>query len=93
MIPPVDAIEYYTNSANRGYLADPEKISRDRLALAQKYGYELPKIEDDSDYPMLVERKDPRQIFYGLNPGWVVNLKDKVILKAQDEELVQFYNS
>lgn len=30
MIPPQDAIDYYTNPANRGYLADPEKISEHR---------------------------------------------------------------
>lgn len=93
MIPPPDAIEYYSDPCKRGYLADPEKISRERLVLAQKYGYALPRIEDDPDYNMLVERKDPRQIFYGLHPGWVVNLKEKVILKPEDEELLKYYNS
>lgn len=29
-IPPQDAIEYYTNPENRGYLADPDKISEHR---------------------------------------------------------------
>ena len=42
---------------------------------------------------VLLERKDPRQIFYGLWPGWVVNLKDKTIIKPKDEELKQFYAS
>ncbi|OWR41878.1 putative 39S ribosomal protein L15 [Danaus plexippus plexippus] len=93
MIPPPDAIEYYTSAEMRGYLADPEKISEDRLRLAQKYGYELPILENDSNYSMLCERKDPRQIFYGLEPGWVVNLKDKCILKPKDEELLRFYAS
>ncbi|KAJ8960879.1 hypothetical protein NQ318_020178 [Aromia moschata] len=91
MIPPPDAIEYYSDPSKRGYLADPEKVSEERLVLAQKYGYNLPKIEDDPDYEMLTERKDPRQIFYGLNPGWLVNLRDKVILKPQEEELVKYY--
>lgn len=93
MMPPADAIEYYTNPANRGYLADPEKISEERLILSQKYGYQLPKIEDDPDYEMLCQRKDPRQIFYGLHPGWVVNLTDKVILKPEEEELTKYYSS
>lgn len=31
MLPPQDAIEYYTNPKNRGYLANPEEISRERL--------------------------------------------------------------
>lgn len=93
MIPPADAIEYYSDPAKRGYLADPEKVSEERLVLAQKYGYQLPKIEDDPDYEMLCIRKDPRQIFYGLEPGWVVNLKDRVILKPEEGELVQYYVS
>lgn len=50
--------------------------------LAQKYGYELPKIENDPKYEMFNETKDPRQIFYGLEPGWVVNLADRAIIKA-----------
>lgn len=93
MIPPEDAILYYSSAANRGYLADPEKISWDRFVLAQKYGYTLPKIENDPDYEMLVTRKDQRQIFYGLEPGWVINLKDKVILKPIDPQLKEFFKS
>lgn len=83
MIPPQDAIEYYTNPKNRGYLADPEAVSHERLVLAQKYGYELPKIEDDPDFKMFLEAKDARQIFYGLEPGIVINLKDKAIIKLK----------
>ncbi|CAH1108925.1 unnamed protein product [Psylliodes chrysocephalus] len=90
MMPPPDAIEYYSNPGNRGYLSDPEKISEERLVLAQKYGYTLPKL-DSRILEMLNETKDPRQIFYGLHPGWVVNLKDKVILKPLEEELKEFY--
>ncbi|KAL0894857.1 hypothetical protein ABMA27_013372 [Loxostege sticticalis] len=93
MIPPPDAIEYYTNPENRGYLADPDKVSEERLKLAQKYGYQLPNIESDPEYSMFCERKDPRQIFFGLEPGWVVNLKDKFILKPKDEELLQYYSA
>ncbi|XP_054734928.1 39S ribosomal protein L15, mitochondrial [Anastrepha obliqua] len=82
-LPPKDAIEYYISAKNRGYLADPEEISKDRLVLAQKYGYELPRIEDDADYDMLISQKDPQQIFYGLEPGWVIGLKDKIIVKSK----------
>lgn len=49
--------------------------------LAQKYGYQLPKIEDDPQFGMFCEVKDPRQIFFGLEPGWVVNLPDQTIIK------------
>jgi large subunit ribosomal protein L15 len=93
MLPPQDAIDYYTNPANRGYLADPEKISWQRLVLAQKYGYQLPVLENDPDYAMLTQTKDPRQIFLGLEPGWVVNLQDRCILKPTDEQLKEFYRS
>lgn len=93
MMPPLDAIEYYTDPSKRGYLANPELVSQERLVLAQKYGYTLPTIEEDSDYEMLNEKKDPRQIFYGLHPGWVVNLKDQVILKPVEEELLEHYAS
>lgn len=93
MIPPPDAIEYYTDPNSRGYLADPEEISKARVKLAQKYGYELPTVENDNSYNLMCERKDPRQIFFGLEPGWVINLKDKTILKCQDIELLQYYSS
>lgn len=53
--------------------------------LAQKYGYELPRIEDDPNYEMFTEVKDPRQIFYGLEPGWVVNLPEQLIIKPLPE--------
>lgn len=81
MLPPQDAIDYYTNPKNRGYLADPEGIAHERLVLAQKYGYELQRIEDDPRYEMLTQAKDPRQIFLGLNPGWLISVKDKAIIK------------
>ncbi|GIY13342.1 39S ribosomal protein L15, mitochondrial [Caerostris extrusa] len=91
--PPEDAITYYRDPKSRGYLADPEKIADERLALAQKYGYELPDISKDPEYEMLMLQKDPRQVFLGLEPGWLVNLADKVILKPTDELLQQYYNS
>lgn len=75
---------YYSDPKNRGYLADPEAISRERVVLAQKYGYELPKIEDDPDCAMLQETKDPRQVFFGLEPGIVVSLRDKSFIKPRD---------
>jgi len=81
MLPPQDAVDYYTDPKNRGYLADPEAISYERMVLAQKYGYELPKIEEDPDFELLTETKDPRQIFYGLHPGWVISVRDKAIIR------------
>ncbi|KAG7167474.1 39S ribosomal protein L15-like [Homarus americanus] len=93
MLPPQHLIDYYTDPKNRGYLADPAKIAKERFLLAQKYGYELPDVNASPIKDMLLERKDPGQIFYGLEPGWVVNLKDKVIMKPTDTELKEYYAS
>lgn len=91
--PPQDWMEYYLNPESRGYLADPDDIRQARLELAQKYGYDLPDVTQDEKAEMLMTRKDPRQIFLGLKPGWVVNLKDREILKPTDPELIKHYES
>lgn len=93
MLPGEDMVPYYRDAANRGYLADPEEIQQARLALAQKYGYVLPDISKDELYSMLSTRKDVRQIFFGLAPGWVVNMSEKKILKPTDEKLLEYYSS
>ena len=91
--PPKDAIEYYTSAANRGYLADEEKIQEARIELAQKYGYNLPDITQDPLYAKWTMRKRANQIWYGLEPGWVINMRDKTILKPTDPELKEYYQS
>ena len=55
----------------------------------------MPKLDTDvsDDEKYLAVRKDPRQIFYGLEPGWIVNLPDKVIYKPEDKELNDLYHS
>ncbi|XP_075440433.1 large ribosomal subunit protein uL15m [Ascaphus truei] len=93
MLPPEDLVKYYTSAENRGYLADPAKVFEARVQLAKKYGYILPDITKDELYQMLSMRKDPRQIFFGLAPGWVVNMSDKKILKPTDERLLRYYSS
>ncbi|XP_063615373.1 large ribosomal subunit protein uL15m-like [Penaeus indicus] len=93
MLPPQHLIDYYSDPKNRGYLADPDLVAKERFILSQKYGYELPDINSSPDKDMLLERKDPRQIFYGLEPGWVVNMKDKEIIKPTDPVLKEFYAS
>ncbi|XP_033127213.1 39S ribosomal protein L15, mitochondrial-like [Anneissia japonica] len=92
-LPPKDLVDFYTNPDKRGYLADPDKVRKARFDLAQKFGYQLPDLSQDTRYAMLSMRKDPRQIFYGLEPGWVVNLKDKTVLKPKDEQLLEYYKS
>lgn len=92
-LPPENAVEYYTDPKNRGYLADPDLIANERFALSQKYGYQLPNLKEDPWLAMLLERKDPRQIFYGLQPGWLVSLKDKNIYEPDNQSLLQYYRS
>ena len=68
-------------------MSDPAEIEVERKLLAQKYGYELP----ESDNPLMKIKKDPRQIFYGLEPGWLINLRDKEILRPTDKEYIEYY--
>eukprot|EP00090_Calanus_glacialis_P045923 TRINITY_DN8780_c0_g1_i1.p1 TRINITY_DN8780_c0_g1~~TRINITY_DN8780_c0_g1_i1.p1 ORF type:complete len:296 (+),score=97.58 TRINITY_DN8780_c0_g1_i1:39-926(+) len=89
LTPPANLMEFYVTAKNRGYLADPTEVAEERLLLSQKYGYELLEHQDD----VLKESKDPRQIFYGLQPGWVVNLADKTIYKPADPQLEEVYSS
>ena len=90
MHPPADCIGFYSSPENRGYLADPRLVAEERLKLSQKYGYELKAIADE----YLKEVKDPKQTFFGLEPGWIVDLKDKVIIKpTKNSELYKFYSS
>jgi len=92
-LPPQDALEYYSNPKNRGYLADPELILEEREKLAQKYGYKLPDLSSDPAKEMLLRRKDPMQIFYGLEPGWLVSLTDQLVLKPNDEDYQRYFNT
>ncbi|XP_061877945.1 large ribosomal subunit protein uL15m [Entelurus aequoreus] len=93
MLPGEDLVPYYTHAENRGYLADPDQIQHARLALAQKYGYTLPDLSKDELFRMLSMRKDRRQIFFGLAPGWVVNMAEKKILKPTDEKVLRYFSS
>lgn len=93
LLPPQNLIGYYSDPKNRGYLADPDHIAEERFVLSQKYGYVLPDLNSDPHKDMLLTRKDPRQLFYGLEPGWVVNLKDKCIYIPNEEELQEHYQS
>ncbi|XP_076441317.1 large ribosomal subunit protein uL15m-like [Babylonia areolata] len=91
-LPPEDAMAFYSSAATRGYLAGEEEVDAERQKLAQKYGYVLPDLASDPAGPMLRMRKDPGQLFYGLQPGWVVNLKDKVVLKPTSPEHLELYS-
>ena len=83
-------IEFYSGAENRGYLSDPAEVAEAKLRLAQKYGYSLTEeqLAGAGD-----TGKDPRQIFLGLEPGWLVSLSDSCIYKPKDEVLEQVYKS
>jgi len=91
LTPPQQLMRYFISASNRGYLADPSLVAEDRLVLAQKYGYELD--EDENPPSFMQETKDPRQIFYGLEPGWIVNLPEGIIYKPTDPGLEEHYNN
>jgi len=92
-LPPQKKVLYYSEARNRGYLADPQEVAQERLVLSQKYGYDLPDLSTAPNKDVLLMRKDPRQIFFGLEPGWIVDLNRKAVLKpkenAEDSEPAQ----
>lgn len=88
--PTTDVLEYYTSGKSRGYLAEPQDVEFHRRELAQKYGYILPELSPQVA-ALASETKSPLQIFYGLQPGWIVNLPDQEIIKPKDPKLSQLY--
>lgn len=91
LLPPPNAIDYYTDPKNRGYLADPVEVEKERFKLAQKYGYEIEDVKSEAKREMLKIRKHQRQVFFGLEAGYVVSLKDKEILEPLDNEVREYY--
>ena len=69
----------------RGYLCSESDLNLARFTLSQRYGYVLPET------PQFVARKSPSQCFHGLRAGWVVNTADKTVVKADDEEIEDYY--
>uniref|UniRef100_A0A8C4N3X7 Large ribosomal subunit protein uL15m n=1 Tax=Eptatretus burgeri TaxID=7764 RepID=A0A8C4N3X7_EPTBU len=90
-LPPQDLISSYTDPKCRGYLADQEEVRKAREELALRYGYTLPNLEQPELLAMLSKRKRPRQIFFGLAPGWLVSLADREVLKPTDPQLLEYY--
>jgi len=90
LIPPGNLLEKYSDAASRGYLAHPDLVEQERQVLAQKYGYEAP-VYDENDQ-LFKMTKDPRQIFFGLEPGWMISLQDKTIFKPQQEKINEMYS-
>merc|ERR1712217_403908 len=81
---------YYSDPSKRGYLADPEEIEIARKKLYEDHGKVYDKEEFHKNFENPV-KKHPRQIFYGLDAGMLVNIKDKVIYEPVTEEVEEFY--
>jgi hypothetical protein len=95
-ITPCTVVQARTEWAKVIYFIDIEiyfktKVFSNMSIFLQKYGYKLPDVSKLSQLFHL--RKDPRQIFYGLEPGWLINLKDQTILKPTDKKFETFYHS
>ena len=88
--PTGDVLEYYSSGKGRGYLADSADVDEQREELAQKYGYILPELSDRVKQ-LSLQKKNKLQIFHGLEPGWIINLTDKEIIKPTSPELKEFY--
>ncbi|CAH8503036.1 unnamed protein product [Schistosoma rodhaini] len=94
-LPPNTLIPFYANAESRGYLADPEAVAKSRIWLAQKYGYRPIDFSSSSESTrkLMSMRKDPRQIFHGLEPGWLVSIPDKVVLKPKSDLLDTYHKT
>ena len=76
LAPPKSLINYYTNPEVRGYLCNEKELLDARVRLGKKFGF------DGTSRPSFGNvAKNPRQIFFGLNPGMVVNMPNKTVLK------------
>jgi len=93
LLPPEELITYYTDPKKRGYLSDPALVDQERVRTAAQYGYDLPDISKLANYEMLTERKDPRQIYYGLMPGSLVNLYDRTVIKPNSDYMKEHFKA
>ncbi len=62
--------------------------------MAQKYGYNPTELSTSPLKELLEVRKEPWRIFHGLEPGWLVSLADKAVIKpAESPDHDAFYKS
>ena len=72
-----------------------QNISPDFFPLLSLISHSLLPPKPSLGYHRLngINFQDPRQIFYGLEPGWLVSIQDKTIFKPVQPELNQVYKS
>lgn len=78
-LPPPYMLKYYVSPETRGYLADLDMVQLDRRKLATEFGFEH---VDISKCNVMSMTKSPRQIWFGIEPGCLVNLAEKKVYKA-----------
>lgn len=76
LLPPDYLLPFYVSPETRGYLADVDLVQDARISLAQEYGFEP---RDFSSCHVMNKTKDPRQIWFGVEPGSLVNLQDRTV--------------
>jgi len=79
LLPPSHLMQFYISPKTRGYLADRDLIDRHRIQTAIEHGFEP---VDISQCSIMSKLKDPRQIWYGIEPGTLVNLEDKAVYRS-----------
>lgn len=84
------AIERLKLSQKYGYILND--INKDPMVRVQSnFSYSLTSFLFQSH--ILKAKKDPRQVFFGLEPGWLVNLKDKTVYKPTNQTLSEYYKN
>lgn len=89
-LPPNHLLTYYSSPQFRGYLADEDLVVYNRIKLAKEFGYEPIDVNQNE---IMKQRKDLRQIWYGVEPGTIVNLEDKEVYRTKftDESIRKHY--
>lgn len=85
-MPSHDMLAYYRNAQNRGYLAPAGELDFARFETSQKYGY------CNVEQPFRTKVKPKHNLFQDLQPGWIVDLEGRCIMKPRDEEYLDYYN-
>lgn len=83
--PPESLVPYYTDPRNRGYLADPEDLTKAEEDLAQIMAYERKPARTNW------EEKRPDQLFLGIPSGSIVSLKDRKCFVPAHPILRKYY--
>uniref|UniRef100_A0A915Q1A5 Large ribosomal subunit protein uL15m n=1 Tax=Setaria digitata TaxID=48799 RepID=A0A915Q1A5_9BILA len=83
--PPGNLMSLYTDPRHRGYLANPEDLSKAEEELAQIMGYKREPAQENW------EEKERDQLFLGIPSGSIISLKDKKCFAPLHPVLRKYY--